>query len=1129
MSRSSARKTRPEMQSARRGSRRHVVTILIVLVAAIISIMGLLHHRNETARIRTERGGELAAIAEIKVGQIVAWRNERLSDVSAHTTGLIRTNTSRWLTAPDPTTVETGLTDRLRAIRDAYGYQNAILSDLHGGVLLTLDVRLLELEEQTRHLIVRVVANRQAEFGGVFRCSRCDQVHLDVAAPMLDESGQPFAVLILRCNPDRQLYPLIQNWPLPSETGETLLVRRDGEDVLFLNRLRHRASPALTIRIPLSNTDLLATRAIRDETGLFEGRDYRGETVLADLRPVPGSPWFMIAKLDTAEVLAEARARGLLVFLLVVLAVALTGGTGLAVSSRHSRNIYRRLLQAEQEKSGLQEEIRSTLYSIADGVIATDATGSVTRINPAAEGLTGWTEAEGLGRPLGEVFRIRSEETALAIESPIRRALEDGLIVARTNHTELLARGGQVRPIAHSSAPVRAEGGAVQGAVLVFRDQTAERAAETKLLEREAFVRSVLDSLGASVAVLDRSGLILRVNSAWEKFARDSGDATGGVAVGVGADYLAVMRGADAAAEARVAIESVLAGDLHEGSVEYPCHSADRERWFLLRITSLPGDAGGAVLAHIDITDTVLRKKALAASEEKYRTVVDNIGIGVSLLSRDLEVLTLNRQMRTWFPTLDPEVHPICHECFNDPPREEPCTYCPVVQTFEDGTVHEAVTETPSGDDIRHYRVIASPILDDCGKVVSAIEMVEDITEELRDREERDQLQAQVNRTAKLESVGRLAGGIAHDFNNMLQAILGFSDMVLADLDSTDPMHAHVTQILLAGQKSAHLTRQLLAFARKEPVTPLTFDLNDAVSSMQKLLRSLIGEHITLVWTPTSYPARVFMDPSHLDQILANLAVNARDASEGIGTLTIETGIITLDEAWCRLHPGSDPGEYVSLTVRDTGVGMDAETLAKAFDPFFTTKPIGTGTGLGLASVHGIVTQCGGFIDVHSEPTVGTDVQIHLPRAQGALGERMTRQEGGPARGYETVLFVEDVPAVLMVVAQILERLGYTVLKAPLPSVALALAREHDGPIQLLLTDVVMPEMNGVDLQRAVEEIRPGIATLFISGHPADVITGQGLLDLGQNFLRKPFSEAALAARVRDILSDDRSSAAPVS
>ena len=370
-----------------------------------------------------------------------------------------------------------------------------------------------------------------------------------------------------------------------------------------------------------------------------------------------------------------------------------------------------------------------------------------------------------------------------------------------------------------------------------------------------------------------------------------------------------------------------------------------------------------------------------------------------------------------------------------------------------------------------------------------------------------------------MESVGRLAGGVAHDFNNMLGVILGHTELALMQIDPALPLFMDLKEVQKAAQRSADLTRQLLAFARKQTIAPKVVDLNKTVEGMLKMLQRLIGEDIELLWLPQEnlYPVRI--DPAQIDQILANLFVNARDAIEGVGKVILETGNVVFDEAYSAQKTGFVPGNFVMLAVSDNGCGMDEKTLANIFDPFFTTKGVGEGTGLGLATVYGAVKQNNGFINVYSEPGKGATFKIYLPRFEGENAEeKRTSAAAIPLSQGEMVLLVEDEPNLLRLGKNMLEKLGYRVLVAENPQIAIQLAEEHGNQIHLLITDVIMPGMNGRDLAEKLLSSYPDIKCLFMSGYTANVIANRGVLDEGLHFIQKPFSLSNLALQIREAL-----------
>jgi PAS domain S-box-containing protein len=540
--------------------------------------------------------------------------------------------------------------------------------------------------------------------------------------------------------------------------------------------------------------------------------------------------------------------------------------------------------------------------------------------------------------------------------------------------------------------------------------------------------------------------------------------------------------------------------------------------------------------------ETTLQK--LGESEERYRALLHNLKVSMNeLKERDEELkesqriahmgswrLDIKTNKLFWSDELyimygfDPALGPV-------PYKEQHKILTPeswdrfskaVSITLKKGIPSELELETVRQDGSNRWVWVSCEAIRNQADVTVGLRgVVLDITRRKNADKEKMNLQAQLRQAQKMESVGRLAGGVAHDFNNMLGVIIGYTDMIFDQIDPDHPLHNDLEQIRNAAQRSADLTRQLLAFARRQPIAPKVLDLNQVVQGMLNMLHRLIGEDINLTWIPGKHLGQINMDLSQIDQILANLCVNARDAIFDVGRITIETGNVTFDEAYCATHGEAPPGEFVLLAVSDDGCGMDQETISNIFDPFFTTKKQGEGTGLGLATVYGIVKQNNGFINVYSEPGQGTTFRIYLPRHTGKAGQMKNRGTGMHNRqGHETILLVEDERSILRMTTMMLEGLGYTIVAADTPGEAVRLAGEYTGPIHMLMTDVVMPKMNGWDLAEKISAVYPNINRLFMSGYTANVIAHHGVLKKGVNFIQKPFSQKDLAAKVREALDD---------
>jgi len=525
----------------------------------------------------------------------------------------------------------------------------------------------------------------------------------------------------------------------------------------------------------------------------------------------------------------------------------------------------------------------------------------------------------------------------------------------------------------------------------------------------------------------------------------------------------------------------------------------------------------GILAVSRDITQRKQAEQGLRKSEEKYRNILKNIDDGYFEVDIAGNFIFFNDAMCRMLGYSGSEMMGMNNRQYMDQENARK-----VFQTFNQVFITGEPVKTFDWEIIkkdgarRYVDTSVSLIMDSDGNAAGFRGVARDITD-------RKQLEAQLRQAQKMESVGRLAGGVAHDYNNALSVIIGFTEMAMDNADPAGPLRADLDEVLKAANRAVDITRQLLAFARKQIIAPVVLDLNENVEGMLKMLRRLIGEDIDLAWLPGAGLWPVRMDPSQIDQILANLCVNARDAIDGVGKVTIETGNVTFDKAYCADHAGCVPGEFVLLAVSDNGCGMEKETLDNIFEPFFTTKDVDKGTGLGLSTAYGIVKQNNGFINVYSEPGKGTTIRIYLPRQEekAVSIQRESTAEIPQGRG-ETILVVEDDRPVLKLTQQILEGLGYTVLTAGTTKEAMDLAEEHAGEIDLLVTDVIMPEMNGRELAQHLQSRYPSLKRMFMSGYTANVVAHRGMLDKGAHFIQKPFSRRDLAITVRKALDESK-------
>ena len=503
---------------------------------------------------------------------------------------------------------------------------------------------------------------------------------------------------------------------------------------------------------------------------------------------------------------------------------------------------------------------------------------------------------------------------------------------------------------------------------------------------------------------------------------------------------------------------------------------------------------------------------ALEQSEARYRSLVDNLDMGVTLLDPDFNVVMTNAaQMRLFNGKSSGVIGRKCHEVFAE--LKSICPYCPARRAMAQGHAAEAEFDHIRSDGNHvNLRLRAFPTLNEKNQVSGCIEIMEDITERTR-------LEEQLRQAAQLEAIGRLAGGIAHDFNNLLTAMLGYSGMILQQMTKANPYRDKVFQINRAAERASELTRQLLAFSRKQVLSVKVLDINPIIADFEKILRRLLGADIELVTTLDPALDQALADPSQVEQILLNLAINARDAMPTGGKLTMTTANAILDKDYCQIHPDLQPGRYVTFSVSDNGVGMDPSTKANIFDPFFTTKEKGKGTGLGLSTVYGIVKQHRGHVSVTSQPGSGTTFKVYLPSASPRPDQiEMEEAVASFRRGNETILVVEDEEIVRNLTTESLELLGYSVHSAGHPEEAQRFCEEYPEPIHLLLTDVCLPAMDGTRLYSSLSSVRPDMKVVYVSGASQNDMAGQGALRSSGHFLQKPFTLDILAAKVREVL-----------
>ncbi|MDQ1330859.1 MAG: hypothetical protein QG578_1124 [Thermodesulfobacteriota bacterium] len=774
----------------------------------------------------------------------------------------------------------------------------------------------------------------------------------------------------------------------------------------------------------------------------------------------------------------------------------------------HSESECKRAEEALRES---EKRFRELAELLPETVYETDIQGTLTFVNRNAFDRFGYTRKD-LADGLNALEMVIPDERGRALEN-LQRSMR-GESIESSEYTLLRRDGSSFPAMIYSTLIIR--DGRPAGLRGLIVDITSQKRVEAELRESEKIYRSVIENIQDVFYRSDANGrLLIGSPSGAAMFGYDSIDEM----IGLPLDQV----WPDPKGRQQLLAQIKAKGGVRD--FEAVLRKKDGTEFNASFTTHFYYDENGNFLGTEgiikDITEQKLAEEELKASLSLLSASLESTADGILIVDRKGKIARWNQKFADMWKipgevlTSRDDEKAINHILMQlaDPERfvekvrelyQQPDQSSFDQIEFVDGRLFERFSQP--------QRIEAN--------IVGRVWSFRDITGRKRAEEEKAKLEEQYRQAQKMEAIGQLAGGVAHDFNNMLNIILGYSQMALMKTDPSSQLSANLMEIMNAARRSADLVRQLLAFARKQTIAPKALDLNDTISGMLNMLRKLIGEDINLIWMPAANLWQVKMDPAQIDQILANLAVNARDSISGVGKITIETGNAQFDKEYCSQNTDFVPGQYVLLSVSDNGCGMDKETCEQIFEPFFTTKEVGKGTGMGLATVYGIVKQNSGFIKVQSEPGKGTTFRIYLPRREEEAGTAINEPciHSGPLTGTETVLLVEDNEALLKMGKMMLEELGYGVLTAGTPDEAVKLVEQYAGDIHLVLTDVVMPGMNGRDLMNRLSLLRPGIKGLFMSGYTSNVIAHRGILDEGVYFIQKPFHMEVLASRIRDAL-----------
>jgi len=802
-----------------------------------------------------------------------------------------------------------------------------------------------------------------------------------------------------------------------------------------------------------------------------------------------------------------------------------------------------------------EQWLAKILKTISDAVIVIDNKGNVSFMNMVAEALTGWKQKDATGKPLAEVFKIVETDKNTSPDKLVRHVFQEGSIDI---YSRLLTKDGREISIDDSAVPLRDESGNVSGAILVFRDISARQQAQTKLLDRFGQLQALYqmtEAIGRAIGIaeiyeeaLKSLERVLKVDRASILLFDPDGVIRFKAWHGLSDEYRRTVAGHSPWSPERRNPQPIFIANVEQDNTRGHFRDAIlREGIRALGFLPLMGQ--GLLLGEFmiyynaphefteeenrlaqtiagNVASAIERARAIAAvqaSEERFRQMAENIR----------EVFYMSDPKAPAVLYVSPAYEEIsgrsCASLYEQPrsfidavlPEDRERVAAAYARQVQGEPTHEEYRITRPNGEVRWIWDHSFPIANEAGEFYRVAGIAEDITERKRTEEALRKSEDQLRKAQRLEAIGRLAGGVAHDFNNMLTAIIGTAELAMLELHRDHPVRRDLKEIKQTADRAANLTRQLLAFARQQIIAPGILNLNDLIMNLDKMLHRLIGEDIELAVIPSPDIGLVKVDAGQIEQVIVNLAVNARDAMPGGGALVIKTADFTVDQEFAAQHPELTPGEYVTLTVQDSGAGMTEEVKARLFEPFFTTKEVGKGTGLGLATCYGILKQNGGHIEVESEMGKGSTFRLYLPRmTETASAQPQPVPLGAIPPGTETVLLVEDEPTVREVATRMLREQGYHVLVATNGEEAIQLARARvSEPIHLLVTDVVMPRLSGKAVADQLKILRPDIKVLFISGYSDDTLMRHGASEAASlNFLQKPFSPSLLAYRIREVL-----------
>jgi two-component system, cell cycle sensor histidine kinase and response regulator CckA len=1077
-----------------------VTAFLGILIIFGVSIY--FYYAYESRSLHDAAGQNIQAIADLKIDQITQWRRERIANARTIFQSPFLTDAlEAWLIHRENTDLKRKILERLSLVQQQYAFADIFLVSPDAEVLISLDGTSDKLGPKGKKFIENETDDKGLIERDFFISSRDSAIYYDIITSVRNSKNKVIGFLVFRTNPNDYLYPLIRRWSTPSRSSETILVRKDGDSVLYLNDLRFRRNTALRFRNPLSRTDIPAVQAALGVQGIFDGYDYRGVHTLAYLAPVPNSPWRMVAKIDYSEIMAELTYRSIILVVISVIMTLLFVALAVLYYRFHERRMYDAVLEKEEKYQVLFEQAQ-------DGIFIVDAKGRILDVNPSGESMLGYAHHELVGHAMEDLY-YGIDQSKILPELDQAHASEP-LIQERL----MIRKDGTHVPVEFSRTMM--PDGNMQK---IIRDITDRKRIDEIIRIKEEEYRNLIETMDEGFCIVeflyDAQGnaidyRYLEVNQA---FVRQTG-----IHDAVGRTLRELVPHPDekwfelCANVARTGV-----------SVRKAEPALDNQKYYDVSGYRIGGEGSRKVgIFFMDITDIkrseqeLRESKALLATTEK----VGKIG-GWSL---DTETL-----IQTWteetYNILEYDVaneEPKVHQGIEFiAPSSRQMAENAIKRAIEHGESYDQEWEVITGKGNKRWVHSVAHVYREDNKIKRVMGSFQDIT----DRKEMEQLLRDIQRR---ESIGVLSSGIAHDFNNLLGVMMGHVSLARTKLQDPHPATSNMEKALTAMENAAELTKQILAYSGKGKFQYVTIDLRAEIEEYISLFSVSKPKNVKLVTDLDGTPVYVNGDPGQIKQVIMNLIINGGDAigdKQGVVSIKLASIILGIDDAnqYAKITGNSlHAGNYAILEVRDDGMGMNQETLGKIFDPFFSTKF--AGRGLGLSAVLGIIRSHEGGLIIQSEEGIGTTFQVVLPSI--VPPKTLTKPEEEEIQSAPstttTILIIDDEAGIADMAREVLESESFSVLVELNPIVGIEIYKQHQNDIGLVLLDLTMPEMSGKEVMELLQEINPDLKIIISSGYTESEVKQKIGKSRPCGFIQKPYPLESLLSMVKKLLLDEK-------